>query len=245
MRFNFDTIESEKLDEIRRIKERRSLIYAIENVKGDGKNPIIAEIKRRSPSLGRIREIDLLKAGRAMERGGACAVSVLTDGHFDGKIDDLKIIKRNLGIPVLRKDFIVDEFQIYESYANGADCILLIASLLRDKTRRFVEKIHELGMEALVEIHSKEDLKFALNSGARLIGINNRNLRTMEIDLRSTETLAREIPSDKIVVSESGINSREDLKRVLNAGADAILIGTSIMRSQDIEKMVKWFVEND
>ena len=245
MRFNFETIDQEKLNEIREIKEKRGLISAIKRARKNGKNPVIAEIKRKSPSRGKIREIDLLRAAREMERGGAVAVSVLTDKHFDGKLDDLRRIKKETKIPVLRKDFIVDEFQIYESYAYGADAVLLIVSLLKNKTKKFVEKTHELGMEALVEIHSEEDLKFALDSGARLIGINNRDLKTLRIELGTTEIIAKKIPSDRIIVAESGINNRQDLERVFNAGASVALIGTSIMQSKDIEERVREFVKND
>ncbi|HIE34498.1 MAG TPA: indole-3-glycerol-phosphate synthase [Candidatus Altiarchaeales archaeon] len=243
MRFNFETIDQEKLNEIREIKEKRSLISAIERARENGKNPVIAEVKRKSPSIGKIREIDLLRAAMEMERGGAVAVSVLTDRYFDGKLDDLRRVKKETKIPVMRKDFIVDEFQIYESYAYGADAVLLIATILLDRTSEFVKKTHELGMDALVEIHSKEELKFALNSGARLIGINNRDLTTLRIELGTTEILAKKIPSDRIIVAESGINNRQDLERVFNAGASVALIGTSIMQSENIEEKVKEFVK--
>jgi len=243
MKFNFETIRDEKLNEIKAIKERRSLISAIEKAREKGLNPVISEIKRKSPTRGKIRDVDPVKTAKQMKKGGACAISVLTDKHFDGSLDDLRMVKEAVKIPILRKDFIIDKFQIYQSYGAGADVILLIVSLLKEKTKKFVELTHELGMEALVEIHSEDELKFALDSGARLIGINNRDLKTLQIELGTTELLARKIPTNRIIVSESGINGKEDLERVLTAGASAILIGTSIMKSENIEERVRGFVE--
>ena len=243
MRFDFDSITGEKLNEIKEIKEKRSLISAIENAKERGLNPVIAEVKRKSPCRGKIRDINVVKAAEQMELGGACTLSVLTDKHFDGTLSDLRQVKNAVKIPVLRKDFIVDEFQIYESYANGADAVLLIVALLNERTQEFVEKVHEFGMEALVEIHSEDELKIALESGAKLIGINNRDLKTLEINLDNTEMLTQKIPRDMIIVSESGINDKEDLNWVIKTGADAALIGTGIMQSGNIEEKVKEFVE--
>ncbi len=244
MKFNFSRSGNERLGEIRGIEDKRSLISAIEKVREKGLNPIIGEIKRKSPSLGNIREIDIGEAAIQIEAGGACAISVLTDKHFGGSLEDLKEVKKIVKIPVLRKDFIVDELQLYGSCAYGADAILLITSLLKEKTKRFVRKAKELEMESLVEIHSEEDLKFALDSKARLIGINNRNLKTLEVELGTTEELIKKIPEKKIKVSESGINTKEDLKKIFNVGTDAALIGTSIMKAEDIEEKVREFVEN-
>ncbi len=242
-KFGFNRIESEKLKEIRELRNKRSLIQSIKKAKKNGLNPVIAEIKRKSPSKGKIRDIDIVKAAIQLEKGGACAISVLTDKHFGGRIDDLKAVKNSVKIPVLRKDFIVDEFQIYESYANGADAILLISSLLKEKTENFVRISNNLGLECLIEIHDEEDLEFALDSGSGLIGINNRDLKTLEIDLGTTEKLMHEIPEDRIVVSESGINDKNDLRYVLTTGADAVLIGTSIMLAGDIERKIKEFTK--
>ena len=247
MKFDFKKIKDEKLHEIRAIKKKRSLVSAIEKARGNGLFPVISEVKRKSPSKGNIRDVDPVEAARQMEAGGACAISVLTDKHFGGSLCDLRNIKNSVGIPILRKDFIVDEFQVYQSYASGADAVLLIVFLLGEKTREFVKKIHELGMEALVEVHSEDELEFAIDSGARLIGINNRDLNTMEIDLGATEKLIRKIPKDRmediIVVSESGICKKEDLGKIIAAGAKAALIGTGIMQSENIEEKVREFVE--
>lgn len=242
MSFNFDTIEKEKLKEIKTLKEKRSLISAIEKKRKKELVPIIAEIKRASPGRGKIREIDIVKAAIEMENAGACAISVLTDKYFDGSLGDLPKVKEAVNLPVLRKDFIVDEFQIEQSYLNGANAVLLIVFLLKEKTKKFVEKTHQLGMEALVEVHSEKEIKFALDSGAKLLGINNRNLKTMKVDLTTTEKLIPKIPSAKIIISESGINDKNDLERVLKAGAKAVLIGTSIMLSENIRKKVREFV---
>ena len=239
MKFDFEKIETEKKEEIKDLKETRSLIGAIEKAKNGGIIPIIAEVKKKSPSRGKISGIEPVDASFSMERGGACAISVLTDKYFDGKICYLRQVKKTVKIPVLRKDFIVDIFQLYESRGNGADAVLLIAALLKDKTKRYVDKAHELGMEALVEIHSAEDLRYAVTSGARLIGINNRDLKTLKVELGATETLASQIPKDRIIVAESGIETIEDIKRLKKSGADAFLIGTSIMSSPDIGKKVK------
>lgn len=242
MKFSFEAIKDEKLDEIKAMKERRSLISAIEEARGRGLIPVISEVKRQSPSRGRIRDADHVETARQMEEGGACAISVLTDKHFDGNLYDLRRVKEAVKIPVLRKDFIVDEFQLIQSYGAGADVVLLIVSLLKDKTKEFVELTNELGMEALVEVHSEDELMFALDSDVRLIGVNNRDLKTLEIDLGTTESLASKIPKDRIVVSESGINNKGDLERVLAAGATAALIGTSIMKAENIEEKVRRLV---
>lgn len=219
-------------------KKRRSLIRGIER----SENAVIAEIKRKSPSEGMIRDINVEDAAILMENGSACAISVLTDERFDGSLEDLKRARKAVKIPVLRKDFVVDGFQLSEALVYGADAVLLIVKILKERTKTFVEMAHQLGLETLVEVHDKEDLKFALNSDARLIGINNRNLNTFEISLEMTEKLLKLIPDDRLIISESGIKSVGDIKRLKNLGVDAFLIGTSIMKSDDIEKKVREFV---
>jgi len=239
MTFEFEKIGAEKAKEIEGLKERRSLISAIEKAREDGRIPVIAEAKKASPSSGRISETEPKDSAKLMEKGGACAISVLTDKNFDGRICDLRQVKNSVSIPVLRKEFIIDEFQIHESHGNGADAILLIAKLLREKTREFVDIAHSLGLETLVEIHDEEDLEFALASDSKLIGINNRDLKTMEIELGTTEELAQKVPKDRLIVSESGILTKDDLDRVLAAGAHAALIGTGIMKSESIEEKLR------
>ncbi len=241
MTFEFDKIGAEKAKEIEGLKERRSLILAIEKAKGTGRIPIIAETKKASPSAGKVSEIEPKEAAKLLEKAGACAISVLTDKNFDGRICDLRQVKNSVNIPVMRKEFIVDEFQIYESHGNGADAILLIAKLLKERTKEFVDIAHSLNLETLVEIHDEEDLEFAINSNSKLIGINNRDLETMETDLGTTERLAPKIPKDRTIVSESGILTRDDLDKVLAAGAHAALIGTGIMKSENIEERLREF----
>ncbi|MBN2251751.1 MAG: indole-3-glycerol-phosphate synthase [Candidatus Altiarchaeota archaeon] len=239
MKFRFDKIAEEKEKEYRNLAGKRSLTAAIENAAKGNSIPVIAEVKRKSPSKGNIRDMEPAEAAKSMEKGGACAISVLTDGHFDGKICYLRQVKNAIKVPVLRKDFIVDFFQLYESRGNGADAVLLIASLLKEETKNFVNKTHELGMQALVEVRNETDLKYALDSRAKLIGINNRNLDTLKIDLRTTEKLAPNIPEDRIIVSESGIADKRDIERLLGCNVDCFLIGTQIMLAEDITGRVK------
>jgi indole-3-glycerol phosphate synthase len=202
----------------------------------DGVN-IIAEFKRRSPSKGVIRgEADLSQIVRSYQAGGAIALSVLTEeDYFAGSLDDLRAAKRCVDLPVLRKDFVFDEYQIYESAAAGADALLLIVAALDDEKldalRRLAED--ELGMDALIEVHTQQEMKRAIACGANLIGVNNRNLHTFEVSLETSLSLAAEAPKDALLVSESGLHSSTDLSRLRAAGYDGFLIGESLMRSPD------------
>jgi len=210
---------------------------------GMGNKAVITEIKPASPSEGKICDVDVPETARAMEAGGACALSVLTEPfYFGGSLENLRKAKAAVKIPVMRKDFIVDEYQLFEAKHYGADAVLLMVSVLGNRTKQFYEAARRLGMEALVEVHDVNELKAALGSGAELIGINNRDLKTMKINLNATKELSDKIrkmsPGAKLIVSESGITSRADLDFVLKY-ADAALIGTSIMRSGDIESAVK------
>jgi len=161
--------------------ERKSLIESIKGAKKEGRRAIIGEAKRKSPSLGVINETDVCDAALQIEKGGACGVSILTDKNFGGRVDDLARVKERINLPVLRKDFIIDEFQVHESCAHGADAVLLISTILKDKTVDFARLARKLGMEALVEVYGKEDLDHALNSDAKLIAVNNRDLRTQKV----------------------------------------------------------------
>lgn len=200
----------------------------------------IGEIKAASPSKGVIRkDIDLLEIASIYDQK-ADAISVITEEDFFlGSLSYLERIKKIVTRPILRKDFIIDEYQIYESYLSGADAILLIASILeRDQSERFLTLSKELGMSVLYEIHNEEELENALEINAEIIGINNRDLKTMSIDLNTTLRLKPLIPSDKVVVSESGIKSREHVRLMEEAGIDAILVGTVLMEASDIEAMI-------
>ncbi len=197
---------------------------------------VIAEIKRASPSLGVIKEdADLCSIARDYQTGGACAISVLTEAHFfKGDLSYLRLIKERTSLPVLQKDFILDPFQIYEGRISGADALLLIASLLdRKQLKEFVDLTQDLHMVPLVEIHNDDDLEKTSLLNLPLIGINNRDLTTFEVDLRTTLHLKGKIPSKTKVISESGIRNSEDVRLLREAGVDGILVGEILMRSSD------------
>jgi indole-3-glycerol phosphate synthase len=197
---------------------------------------VIAEIKRRSPSAGAInRRADPVYVARQYESGGARAISVLTDQRFfGGTVADLVNTKRAVRLPVMRKDFIVDEYQIFESRRFGADAILLIARILEDRAlTRFIALAEDVGMACLVEVRTRREVEKALAAGAQIIGINNRDLRTMRVDLAVSLELKRLIPADRITVSESGISSRRDFILLADAGFDAVLVGEALMKSRN------------
>ncbi|HEU4766969.1 MAG TPA: indole-3-glycerol phosphate synthase TrpC [Pyrinomonadaceae bacterium] len=202
----------------------------------DGVN-IIAEFKRRSPSKGLIRpDADLKQIVTSYEGGGASALSVLTEeDYFSGSLDDLRAAKSAVNLPVLRKDFIFDDYQVYESAAAGADAVLLIVAALEDEKlaslRRLAED--ELGLDALVEVHTRDEMQRAIGCGANVIGVNNRNLHTFEVSLETSLSLAAEAPAGTLLVSESGLKNSIDLARLRDAGYNGFLIGESLMRSDD------------
>lgn len=202
---------------------------------------LIAEIKKASPSLGDINTaVDILDQAKVYEQNGASALSVLTDVHFKGELSYLKQIKAITTIPILRKDFIFDPYQIYESKYYGADALLLIASIVTaDRLRELVDLTHELGLECLLEVHSAEDLAKALAISTSVIGINARNLQTFEVDLENIVQLAKKIPPDKLLVAESGIQKAEDVKKLTQAGAKAILVGTTLMQARDLPAKIR------
>ena len=216
-------------------------------LQADGIN-VIAEFKRRSPSKGIIRpDADLLQIVKNYEAGGAVAISVLTEeDYFSGSLDDLRTVKAAVNLPVLRKDFVVEEFQVYESAAAGADAILLIVAALDDelllRLRRLAEE--ELGLDALVEVHTREEMKRAAACGADLIGVNNRDLRTFEVSLETSLSLAREAPSAALLISESGLHSANDLQRLHAAGYRGFLIGETLMRAGDPQQALRSMVEH-
>ncbi|MGO8698388.1 MAG: indole-3-glycerol phosphate synthase TrpC [Limisphaerales bacterium] len=197
-----------------------------------GAPALIAEIKKASPSAGVIcADFDPVRIARAYEAGGASCLSVLTDeSFFQGSLENLRKAREAVKLPLLRKDFIIDERQILESAENGADAILLIVRILSDaQLEHFYRLATEGGLAALVETHDEKELERALAAGANLIGINNRNLDTFVVDLAVTERLAAGLP-DRFVVAESGLHTRTDVERVRRAGAQAVLVGESLMR---------------
>ena len=198
---------------------------------------IIAEVKRRSPSRGEIRpDLDPVACACAFAEGGAAALSVLTDAHyFGGELAYLGAIRAAVDLPLLRKDFLLDTYQVDEARVAGADGVLLIvAALEASSLERLMERSRELGLDTLVEVHDAAELEVALEAGADLLGINNRNLHSFETDLAVTEALAPRVPSGSLVVAESGIFEPADVARLGTAGAQAFLVGESLMRQQDI-----------
>ena len=199
---------------------------------------VIAEFKRRSPSAGSLRgDADVGEVVGAYERGGAAALSVLTEGpHFAGSLDDLRQARAKCELPILRKDFIVDAYQLHEARAAGADAVLLIvAALSREALATLYAQARELGLDVLVEVHDSSELELALGVGADLIGINNRDLRDFSVDVGRTAQLMAEIPAGVAVVSESGIGSAEQLRNLQEQGVQAVLVGESLMRAPDPE----------
>lgn len=228
------------LDELRRLAAEaraRARPHAFSGaLRADGIN-VIAEFKRRSPSKGMIRlNVNVRDVARSYQAGGAAAMSVLTEeDYFAGSLEDLRQVKTAVDLPALRKDFILEDYQIYESAATRADALLLIVAALDDellsRLRRLAED--ELGMDALVEVHTSDEMKRAVACGASLIGVNNRDLRTFEVSLETSLSLAREAPEGALLISESGLHRAQDLRRLYEAGYRGFLIGETLMRSDD------------
>jgi indole-3-glycerol phosphate synthase len=217
------------------------LLRALES--NPGAVNIIAEFKRRSPSAGTIRnDLSAIDIARRYERGGACAISVLTDEqHFGGSILDLGAIRANTALPILRKDFIIDKIQIYEAAVVGADAVLLITAALDDvalaKLRATAED--ELSLDAVVEVHTPEELRRAVRAGARIIGVNNRDLRTFRTSLQTSERLIAKAPRDRIMISESGLQDPNVLRHLQALRFRGFLIGEALMRARDPEAALR------
>jgi indole-3-glycerol phosphate synthase len=222
--------------------ETHALRRALSN---EGTN-IIAEFKRRSPSKGIIRaNADPALVAKSYERGGAAAISVVTEeDFFAGSLDDLHAVKDAVSLPVLRKDFVVDEYQVYEAAAGGADAVLLIVAALEDEQLVSLRELaEELGLDALVEVHDSVEMELAVDTGATLIGVNNRDLRTFQVSLETSVELAHDAPKTAMLVSESGLSSATDLQRLRAVGYRGFLMGESLMRAEDPEKLLQSLLE--
>jgi indole-3-glycerol phosphate synthase len=209
---------------------------------------IIAEFKRRSPSAGVIRDdLSAAEIARYYERGGACAISVLTDEeYFGGSISDLGAVRAATSLPILRKDFIIDPIQLYEAAIAGADAVLLIVAALEPTELATLRGLaeDELGLDALIEVHDADEIRCAVKAGARIIGVNNRDLRTFRTSLETSERLIAERPRGTIMISESGLQNAQSLRRLHELGFDGFLIGETLMRSSDPETALRDLITN-
>lgn len=220
--------------------DARDVVGCLRDADADGRNPVIAELKPTSPTTPWTDDRDPVDVARAMERGGAAALSVLTEpSQFDGDLDYLSRIRGAVELPVLRKDFVVEQQQLRQV---RADAMLLIAAFLEDLDT-MVDAATGAGFTALVEVHTEEELERALATDASLVGVNNRDLTRLEVDLDVAERLLPRIPDDRVAVAESGLGSPDDVRRMCSAGADALLIGTAIMDSDDVEAATREMVE--
>jgi indole-3-glycerol phosphate synthase len=250
-----DKIVTEKREEVKQrqktvplaeleaaIKEMPSPLDFAVALRGDSLR-LIAEVKRASPSKGVLKsDLDAVKLAQTYARCGAAAISVLTESqYFGGSGQDLEAVRRELPkIPLLRKDFILKPYQVFESRAWGADALLLIAAVLDDsQLKELLSLSHELGMKCLVEVHNENELKRALATNVKIIGINNRHLDTLAVDINVTKNLRPLIPPDRIVVSESGIKGRGDIQKLREWGINAVLIGEALVTADDVPAKIK------
>ncbi|MBT4889653.1 MAG: indole-3-glycerol phosphate synthase TrpC [Rhodospirillales bacterium] len=229
---------SELFVKAKEASEPRGFIASLRKSLDEGRYGLIAEIKFASPSKGLIRKnFDPKSLAEAYERGGASCISVLTDEpYFQGKDQYLIEARNAISLPVLRKDFMIDPYQVVEARALGADCILLIMAALSDGQAYELEAAAvEQGMDVLIEVHNHIELDRALNLESPLIGVNNRSLKTLKVDIATSEELLEDFPEDRIAVSESGLYTPQDLSRMADAGANCFLVGESLMRQDDVE----------
>ena len=250
-----DEIVEKTKERLAKSKENKSLEELKEEVKqleitkdfpfkkamGGDEISIIAEVKRASPSKGLIAEdFDYVAIAKDYEQAGASAISVLTEPYFfKGSNDYLKEIGENVSIPILRKDFVIDEYMIWEAKLLGASCILLIVSILSIvELKKFLDLAHDLGLSAIVETHDGDEIRTAMNVGAEIIGVNNRNLKDFTVDIENSISLRRCVSGDVIFISESGIKTPEDVRKLKENDVDAVLIGETLMKSDDKKAMI-------
>jgi len=241
----FEELKSHVIEQVKSKRFNRRADFAFEKALRNEGVSFICEVKRASPSKGMIApSFPYLEIAAQYEKAGAHAISVLTEPeYFKGSDIYLKEISESVSVPVLRKDFIIDEYQIYESKLIGADAVLLIVSLLdTDTLRRFIKICDGLGLSALVEAHTKEEVESAVNAGARIIGVNNRDLRTFEVDINNCVNLRGTVPQDVIYVAESGIKTLADILLLEKAGVDAVLIGEALMKCKDRKTMLSYLM---
>jgi indole-3-glycerol phosphate synthase len=227
-----------------RIAQRRAPLDFAAALHGD-RTRLIAEVKKASPSRGILcPDFEPVTLATRYAQGGAAAISVLTEeNYFGGSLDHLVAIRAAVNLPLLRKDFILDPYQVYETAAYGADALLLIVAILgQEQLSALLSLSHSLGLECLVEVHNEAEVNRALASGAGVIGINNRDLRTFSVDINTTRRLRPLLPRGQVVVSESGIRSREDVKKLKQWGIDAVLIGEALVTASDIPAKMKEFL---
>ena len=253
-----DDIVEHKKEELKRASRKLPLSELKNRLKGlpaplnfytiasrDNSLKVISEVKKASPSRGIIcSDFDPVRIAKSYEAAGAAAISVLTDEkYFQGKLDYLSEIRKAVNVPLLRKDFTIDPYQIYEARMYGADIVLLIVAIL-DKPRivEYLDIINSLGLSAIVEVHNAEELSIALDAGSSIIGINNRDLRNFEVSLDTTVELIKFIPKDTVVISESGISNPEDIRMLRKLGVNTFLIGESFMKSPDPGSKLKEYI---
>ena len=240
-------VESKRNKPLSQLKEEVSKLdinddFPFKEALKDPEIAIIAEVKKASPSKGLIAEdFDYIKIAKDYEQAGASAISVLTESYFfKGSNDYLKEIAENVSIPILRKDFTIDEYMIWEAKSLGASAILLIVSILDDvQLKRYLDLAHELGLSAIVETHDEKEIRTAIDAGAEIIGVNNRNLADFTVDINNSVNLRRLVSDDILFISESGIKTSEDVRRLKENNVDAVLIGETLMRSDDKKAMIE------
>lgn len=242
----YKRVENEKKEiSLETIKEKALSMpkgdFSFENALKTKDISFICEVKKASPSKGIIAEnFPYVDIAKSYEEAGASCISVLTEPeYFKGDKVYLKEISENVNIPLLRKDFVVDEYMIYDAKLHGADCVLLICSLLSgDTIKKYIDICDSLGLSALVEAHDEDEIKTAIQAGARIIGVNNRDLKTFTVDIANSERLRKLVPEEILFVAESGIKTNEDIKRLREANVNAVLIGETFMRADNKKEML-------